>query len=173
MQDKIILGLLCFHDLTAYDIKKAMDGSTGFFYKASMGSIHPALKKLEKAGFATVRAVTQNGRAKKVYRITETGREHYQSWLGQGLALPDTKDESLVRLFFFGHLPKAERAAQIARFTARLDETIATLESLQTHIATLDPPPEMADHHYFQSATLDYGIQFYRFTRDWFANITP
>ena len=48
--DMVILGLLEHENLTGYDIKKQIDGAINFFWKASFGSIYPALKDLEKNG---------------------------------------------------------------------------------------------------------------------------
>ena len=63
MQDKIILGLLFYKKLTSYDMKKAMEKSTSFFYNSSLGSINPALIKLEKNEFVTFSKKVENGRA--------------------------------------------------------------------------------------------------------------
>lgn len=168
IQDKIILGLLMFRDRSAYDIKKTIENSTAFFYKASMGSIHPALKKMLANKWVTVRECVENGRLKKVYSITSPGTGAYIEWLKRGLDAPDVRDETLVRLFFFGHLDEKSQKEHLAVYIALLDEKIKQLQELQRQMQQVSVPDSMQNHANFQLATLDHGVQYYRFTRNWY-----
>lgn len=168
IQDKIILGLLMFRDRSAYDVKKAIENSTAFFYKASMGSIHPALKKLLANKLVTVSDLVDNGRLKKIYAITPAGKKTYISWLEQGLDAPDVRDETLVRLFFFGHLDEESRREHLKVHIALLDKKILRLQDMQDQMKEANIPHSMRDHALFQLATLDHGLQYYRFTRTWY-----
>jgi len=170
MQDKIILGLLQFRDMTSYDVKKAIENSTAFFYNASMGSIHPALKKLETSGSLTSTSVVENGRAKKIYSITDQGRKVFANWLSEGLPLEKFKDETLVRLFFFGNIEPNEQARHIKAHIESLDEQVAMLDALKAQVHTIEIPEDLKAHAHFQIATLDYGLNYCRFSRDWYQN---
>ncbi len=176
MQDKIILGLLHLRDMTAYDLRKAIEGSTAFFYNASMGSIHPALKKLEAEGCVSAMRKVENGRAKKVYALSAHGREVFARWQGEGLPLEKFRDATLVRLFFLGNMAPDERRRHIAGHIGVLEEQIARLEAVQ---AGLDAPKAAAGaaggaasaraaQAAFQLATLDFGLAYFRFARDWY-----
>ena len=46
MLESIILGMVSDNDFTGYDIKKLIENGIGVFYKASYGSLYPALKRL-------------------------------------------------------------------------------------------------------------------------------
>ena len=46
MLESILLGMVLEEDLTGYDIKKRIETGIGVFYKASFGSLYPALKKM-------------------------------------------------------------------------------------------------------------------------------
>ncbi len=174
MQDKIILGILQYGDMTYYEIKKAIEKSTALFYNASMGSIHPALKKLQSQACVSATDTVENGRAKKIYRITDKGRDCFALWLSEGLPLGKFKDETLVRLFFFGHLEDGERERYIADHIAQLNSKIGMLEVLKGHIEDMDVPENMESHMEshgrFQKATLDFGLDYFRFARDWYEN---
>ena len=170
MQDKIILGILQYRDMTSYDVKKAIEKSTAFFYNASMGSIHPALKKLEAAASVTATSVIENGRAKKIYSITDQGRTVFADWLSEGLPLEKFKDETLVRLFFFGNMQPEEQVRHITAHTATLDEQIAMLEALKAQLHDVEVPDDMKSHALFQIATLDFGLNYFKFSRDWYQN---
>lgn len=53
MLESLILGIVYDEDLTGYDIKKNIEKSFGVFYKASFGSLYPALKRLTGKDFVT------------------------------------------------------------------------------------------------------------------------
>ncbi len=168
MQDKIILGILQFGNRTAYDIKKAIEGSTAYFYNASMGSIHPALKKLEAAGHVNAEHKVENGRAKKIYAITDAGCAVFGHWLGEGLPLEKFKDETLVRLFFFGGMSPEAQVRHISEHIAVLDQQIKALEVIKRSVDAMEIPQEMKPHALFQRATLDFGLNYFRFAKGWY-----
>jgi len=68
--------------------------------EGSPGSIYPALNDLVDRGLATKREDTKNIRNKRIYTITDDGRDYLKRWL----ALPVEKDElhyeTLLKLFF-------------------------------------------------------------------------
>lgn len=72
----LCLGIISQREATGYEIKKDVEeGLFSHFIEASYGSIYPALGQLAAEGLVTVREEEQTGRPdKKVYRITETGR---------------------------------------------------------------------------------------------------
>src|ERR1700723_701314 len=70
----LILGLLAEKPRHGYEIIKALDERSKGFYIPSPGMVYPALTYLEEIGHATVEA---DG-ARKLYHITDAGREHLQ-----------------------------------------------------------------------------------------------
>jgi DNA-binding PadR family transcriptional regulator len=71
----LILGLLAEKPRHGYEIIKALDEKSKGFYVPSPGMVYPALTYLEEIGHATVEA---DG-ARKLYHITEAGKEHLDS----------------------------------------------------------------------------------------------
>jgi DNA-binding PadR family transcriptional regulator len=71
----LILGLLEEKPRHGYEIIKALDERSKGFYVPSPGMVYPALTYLEEIGYATVEA---DG-ARKLYQITDAGKEHLQS----------------------------------------------------------------------------------------------
>jgi DNA-binding PadR family transcriptional regulator len=63
----IILGMLYNCQTTGYDLKKHIENSIGVLYKASYGSIYPALKRLTENGMVTVLLKQQGERQKKLF----------------------------------------------------------------------------------------------------------
>jgi DNA-binding PadR family transcriptional regulator len=70
----VILALLADQPSHGYEIIKALEERSGGFYSPSPGMIYPALTYLEEIGYATVEAEG----AKKLYRISDTGRAHLE-----------------------------------------------------------------------------------------------
>src|SRR5438552_14522750 len=70
----VILALLAEKPSHGYEIIKALEEYSGGFYAPSPGMVYPALTYLEELGYAVVEVEG----AKKLYRITETGRAHLQ-----------------------------------------------------------------------------------------------
>ena len=79
----LILGLLAEKPRHGYEIIKALDERSKGFYIPSPGMVYPALTYLEEIGHATVEA---DG-ARKLYHITETGKEQLKSNRGAADAL--------------------------------------------------------------------------------------
>src|SRR6516164_9385467 len=62
-----VLGFLMESEMTGYDIKRRFRDPIGFFYRASDGSLYPALKKLARDAMVTMRTERHGRRARKVY----------------------------------------------------------------------------------------------------------
>ena len=79
----LILAILNFGDATGYEIKKkSSEGAFSFFVDISYGTIYPTLSRLEKEGLVISRSESQSGKPdKKIYAITEMGRETFKQML--------------------------------------------------------------------------------------------
>ncbi len=70
----LILALLAEDPRHGYELIKAFEERSNGFYSPSPGMIYPALTYLEELGYAVV----EHEGAKKLYRITDTGRAHLE-----------------------------------------------------------------------------------------------
>jgi PadR family transcriptional regulator PadR len=73
-----LLRLIQAQPLWGYRIKKKVE--TDFHIKLRHGALYPTLNLLERKGFLTSQNQHQGGRARKVYTITENGKEYLQSY---------------------------------------------------------------------------------------------
>ena len=97
----VCLGMLTDGEASGYDLKKCFESSFGHFFPAGYGSIYPALATLARNGHVEFEQVLQDGKPdRKVYTITEKGREA----LIAGLANPNpshkVRSEFLATLWF-------------------------------------------------------------------------
>ncbi len=107
-----ILGFLNYAPMTGYDLKKAFDTSVRHFWPADQAQIYRTLKELMRQGWVTVEVVPQEDRPnRKVYHITEAGREELRRWLRTPTAPEDPRVPLLVKVFFAGGLADEEAAA--------------------------------------------------------------
>ena len=61
-----------------YQIKKGVEAD--FNVKLRHGALYPALNSLEKKGFLESKMEHKDGRARKVYTITESGKVYLQTY---------------------------------------------------------------------------------------------
>lgn len=68
----VLLAILAERPSHGYELIKALEERSGGFYSPSPGMVYPALTWLEEMGYASVAAEG----AKKLYSITDSGREY-------------------------------------------------------------------------------------------------
>ncbi len=78
--DVQILRLVEVEPLWGYRIKKQFESD--FNVKLRHGALYPTLNVLEQRGFLLSRRQQKDGRARKVYAITTSGREFLSSYYG-------------------------------------------------------------------------------------------
>ncbi|HXW84103.1 MAG TPA: PadR family transcriptional regulator [Candidatus Binataceae bacterium] len=104
-----ILGFLMDCELSGYDLKRRFQSEdpVGFHYRASDGSLYPALKKLLRERQVTMRTERHGRRTRKVYAITRGGRERFLSMLREPAQPLFVFDEAQVKIYFSRHDPQA------------------------------------------------------------------
>jgi DNA-binding PadR family transcriptional regulator len=127
-----VLGLVASKPRSGYDIKRIVDRTIRHFWAASYGQIYPELKRLEEAGWITGDDVPNGGRARRVFSITDAGRDALNGWFGGMETRIELRDESLLRLFFADLLPpdhalgllegRREGYRQMLEYLRRLDD---------------------------------------------------
>ena len=163
---RVILGMLKLGVRTGYDIKKAIDTSTRFFWGASFGQIYPELHRLRDSGL--VRGKDEpRGRVKRTeYELTAQGEQALRDWLTDTESfIFELRDEGLLRLFFGDVLTRDE---VLANLRARRD----FFDFVLTHFREI----EVAARTGFADETqlhpllaLRYGIGLIEWSRDWYA----
>jgi DNA-binding PadR family transcriptional regulator len=151
MLDLAILGLLQEQEMHGYEIRRRLRDELGLFANISFGSLYPALSRLEASGAVTVtessglpattaipptgslsgdraglrarRAGATRGtkRSRKVYRITDHGRQLFEQLLDadEPAGTDDARSFGL-RLAFARYLAPQARLALLERRRAQL-----------------------------------------------------
>jgi DNA-binding PadR family transcriptional regulator len=121
MDTKVLcMGILYKQEASGYEIKKSCEeGPFAHIHATSYGSIYPALGKMERDGLVDCTALAQEKRPdKKLYRLTEKGRQAFLEALLEPPAADRVRSDFLFLLFFAQLLPKD-------RLAVLLDQRIA------------------------------------------------
>ncbi|MCW4007799.1 MAG: PadR family transcriptional regulator [Candidatus Bathyarchaeota archaeon] len=78
--DVQLLRMVQTQPLWGYMIKKKIE--TNFKIKLRHGALYPTLNSLERRGFLKSQKQTHEGRARKIYTITDAGKEYLRSYYG-------------------------------------------------------------------------------------------
>lgn len=162
MQDRIVLGFLLNGGKTGYEIKKMMELTTANFFNTSLGSIYPALKKLEKNKMVKLEEKIEKGRLKKLYTITPKGKKFFREWLTKDPAPFKIRAEALLKIFFFSYVTEDIRKKHIDITMERLEIQMRELKDLQDFGRELSKEVNI---DFFQMLCLKYGIDFLLFTQ--------
>lgn len=141
-----ILGLLAQQSMSGYDIKRFLEHLDWLIGSPSFGSVYPALHALLKDGLATVNVVNDGSKqSRKVYSITEIGRQTLHEWINQPIESDTSLKAFLMRLMLASNLSYTgliaclqQRRSQVAVHHAALEqitEARAETAELREHLA--------------------------------------
>ena len=196
--DKIILGILMLHRMTAYEIKNVIKNSFKSMCSDSLGSIQVALKRLFEMEMVIFEEVVENGVNKKRYAITEVGQAELLEWLKIPIDNSKTKNVDLAKLLFMGYVSKKEQEILIEKVILSLEEEYRLFLQLRESIdisaeqlqieeyLNLDKQyqermkslynennlsSKIKEISKFTLAALDYGIDNMEFNIEWFKKL--
>lgn len=167
--DFCILGLLMTGPQSLYQLNAAFERSLNLFYRASLGAVQAAVKKLLAAGYIEAAGQEDTGRRAKYYRIRDEGRAFFFSSMLEPLPESRLEETALARYFFLSLVPRrADRIAILDRIIADADRSLAGLLANQANLAGLELPSGYAEAFAYQTGTLSYGIAAHRAALRWF-----
>lgn len=165
----LVLGILKYGPLSGYDLNKAFQASVEHFWNTEQSQIYRALYKMHEAGWVEIEQVVQeNLPSKKLYYLTDAGREELQRWLATPPGLASIHEGWLGQLFFGIELSKdqlrhllEERIAELQRQIQHFEQDIPVSAATyaESYRAYADQP--------YWLLTLDYGLKKLRFDLQW------
>lgn len=154
-----LLGFLSIRPMSGYDLKRRVDESVGHFWTADQAAIYRTLADLDTQGLVTHERVAQMSRPdRKVFHLTEAGRETLDAWLVAPLPPVPRREPLLVKLFFAGRIDSGGLCdllnAELSHAETELAGYRAILEALG---AQRTPAPEATQVG--PVITLTYGVR--------------
>ncbi|MET8678467.1 PadR family transcriptional regulator [Streptomyces sp. NPDC004647] len=110
-----LLALLAKGPAHGYELKLALEKLLGAAYpQPNVGQIYVTLGRLEKAGLIEGEDVAQSSRPnKRIYQLTEAGREAVAAWYEEPTDEPRVRDEFFMKLAIASHSGGADQIALI------------------------------------------------------------
>lgn len=140
-----LLSILSQSSFSGYDLMLR----TQPFWPAKHSQIYPLLACLEQDGYVSYEHVAQSDKPdKKVYSLTDRGRDALREWLSEPAADPVTRDELMLKTYCLSYTdPRGARRLyeeRLSYYRKRLqhhEERVAYLKERGDFPADGSPPP--------------------------------
>ena len=158
-----VLGLLTFDDMSGYDLKRFADQSISHFYWAPAKSqIYSELRRLREHGYVHEREVEQQARPdKRVYSITNAGRQMLKGWLESSDLGPEvTKSPTVLRTFLGAGMAPSILVDRLREYA----------DSMRAGRADLERSLEMCESSptgFFPALTIRCGLAHIAVSTEW------
>ncbi len=165
----VILGLLAtVGPLTPYDLKKAIDGSVGYFWSFPRAQFYVEPARLKELGYLSEHREPE-GRRRRTFAITAAGKAALDAWLSAEASVPaEIRDSGMLKLYFASEL-QPEQIVTLAHqqetaHRQRLAEYEAIAAQIQAHTSHL---PQVE----FGLAALRMGLLYERMSVEFWQGV--
>lgn len=164
-----LLGILTCKPMTGYELKQFFDSSVQHFWNAELSQIYPTLKSLEEQQYVEMDLqVQQNRPNRKVYEITEKGREEFERWVRAPQPPADLRDPFLIKVFFGTEIPVEDVLVLLRRQMEEQQKVLAFSETvLRERIREGVRAMHSTRHGLFWTLTLEMANAYRRAYIDW------
>jgi len=127
-----ILGLLTSQPMSGYDIKRFLERLRWLIGSPSFGSLYPALHALLDDALVTVDVISREDKpSRKIYNITETGKDTLVDWLRQPVTEDGVSLKAFVmRLMLAGNFTQPHLVAHLQQRRLQVADQHADLEQI-------------------------------------------
>ena len=137
----VCLGMLTDGAASGYDLKKQFESSFAHFFAAGYGSIYPALSALAEQGLVCCEQVPQDGKPdRKVYEITDAGREFLLKALENPAPTHKIRSEFLATMCFAHLMPKEHVQTVLNNRLAECTQLAAMIAEIEESCSANWPP---------------------------------
>jgi DNA-binding PadR family transcriptional regulator len=163
----VILGMLSIvPNESGYDIRKAVEGSVGYFWGESYGQIYPTLKRLAAEGLIVPSGSSSAAkRRRQEYSLTDTGRACLREWLAVPFQNDPPRNEFLLKLFFGREAAPGVAVGHIRELQEKNRRMLASLLKIESLACTQSS--EQNPHLRYWMLTLSLGIALTRTALEW------
>jgi PadR family transcriptional regulator AphA len=156
-----ILGFIGRIPVSGYDLKKMFQASVSPYWPATHSQIYRTLEEIHRDGLVSERLVAQqNHRNKKVFEITEKGRQALYDWVNTPAKLPDLRHELLVKLSYADILKDEDIRRILEDYKEKVQERLTTY--LKSNQGMIDAYATNERERFLWQICLDSGIRYCR-----------
>ena len=168
--EHILLGLLR-EPATGYDLKNEFSENVRHFWSAELSQIYPMLKRLEQRRMLRSRLEpSPKGPNRRVYTLTDEGREELLRWLRGGPAVGAERFAYLAQLYFMDAIGDIhETRAFMSALRDRLSHWLEQLWAVEREVIAAHgaAPEHYSDAGFHRFAALRMGIHSIRSKVSW------
>lgn len=160
MREYAMLAALAHEPRSGYDLNRWFDRVASHFCTAGFSSVYPALGRFERGGLVVYETVpSDRGPERKVYSLTDRGRESLLGWAAEPAGPAETRDEGLVKALGYGMLPRQTVRGLLEEVRGRHAEKLAYYEERAWALDDRRACGEISEEAYFGTRlTLMRGI---------------
>ena len=161
-----ILGFLSWRALSGYDLKKLFEASVALYWSGNSNQIYRSLVQLRKDGWVTAETHNQeSGPSKKVYTITQEGRDALRAWVQAAPEAPLLRNGFLVQLAWADRLTPGELDELLARYEHEVAVQLMISREQQRR-ADLNPARTARETRLWQALT-DNPVRHFAAELEW------
>lgn len=160
-----VLGSLSVKPMSVYEIKQFIQRSVSFFWTEGEAQLYPTLKALYQKGWVVYsEEKAAKAGVKKIYSLTEAGRQTLLAWLCESTDRVVYRNELLLKVFF-GNNQSIEKNIQLLKEAQREAEQVSTI--LMNIKNSLSDKKIARKRLPYIEITVDYGIIAFQAEIDW------
>ena len=168
--EHILLGLLR-EPATGYDLKNEFSENVRHFWSAELSQIYPTLKRLEQRRMLRSRLEpSPKGPNRRVYTLTDEGREELLRWLRSGPAVGAERFPYLAQLYLMDAIGDIhETRAFMSALRDHLSRWLEQLWAVEREVIAAHgaAPEHYSDAGFHRFAALRMGIHSIRSKVSW------
>ena len=160
-----ILTVLCDHPACGYDISRKLRRKSSYCWMASHQQVYLSLAKMESKGWITSESLPlHNPSKKKIFEITQLGRQELSDWHRQPTQPAPIREDLLVKVLNGSHLP-TEDLIQVLHHQRQVHrDQLLYYQSLEIRYKhNIDHPSRT----FYSYLTLRYSIRYEKGWIDW------
>jgi DNA-binding PadR family transcriptional regulator len=164
-----ILGLINRKPLTGYDITKEFNSGLVDFWYAKHSQIYPELKKLTDERLISYEIIIQGEKLeKKLYTITQDGKNCLQEWLAKDEPLgPTPKDIFRLKAFFCDEIPNDILLIQFQNASIKHSKKLTYLENAMKELLKQSDVSKVSSPEFGDYIVLNGAIMREKTYIDW------
>jgi PadR family transcriptional regulator, regulatory protein AphA len=167
-----ILGFLNYRPYSGYDLKKFFDTSVRHFWPADQSQIYRTLSRMSENGWVEIEVIHQESRPdRKVYHITETGKQELRHWLVTPLTPEENRSAEMIQVFFAAQLSDEEILAIFERTATMLRSGLEHYARIPRNIEAYSEYTHSPREFFFWMLTLDVGLHNLRSSLEFLENL--
>jgi len=161
-----LLGFIeMLQPVSGYDLKKWFESSIRFYWPATHTQVYRTLAELADRKLVTTKKIEQTIRPdKKLYSLTDRGKQELVSWLREPLDLPATRHGLMVQLSFADLLDIGDILSLLSNYASKVSAHLLFLKKDQQKFSQYG---RTTRERLLWELILESGLEYYRGELRW------